>query len=133
MCSSAVLTENTDALVELKQQGATTAAVVALVHEDSKDITQSLACIQTTEGNAASTRPSTRTLPGYAMEQIITLNSRLLDGGDFRTLVPSVLSRLISPELSEEIHCTGKGRPFVFKNSRIHGFLLGKLMLLCSY
>ncbi|CAL8082540.1 unnamed protein product [Calicophoron daubneyi] len=50
-----------------------------------------------------------------------------ISGRDLRTLFRNLLSRLISPSVSEEIHCTGKGRLFVFENSRLHGFLLNQV------
>ncbi|CAL8076189.1 unnamed protein product [Calicophoron daubneyi] len=43
------------------------------------------------------------------------------------SLIRNILSRLISPAMSEEIHCGGKDKPFLFKNSRIYGFLLDQV------
>ncbi|CAL8099007.1 unnamed protein product [Calicophoron daubneyi] len=84
-----------------------------------------------------------RGIPAYTMEQMVTLNSNLqhedyyeqlkvqsdllliIPGGDARTLVRNILTKLISPAVSKKIHCGGKSKLFLFKNSRIHGFLLG--------
>ncbi|CAL8074773.1 unnamed protein product [Calicophoron daubneyi] len=121
------------------------AASVDRIAENCKHIKKSIDSLHTGERNAAITLPNCPTAPMYTMEQLVALNSKLGDerydrelvlqsdqlkiisGGDLRTLVRNLLSRLISPSVSEEIHCTGRGRSFVFKNSRLHGFLLNQV------
>ncbi|CAL8072361.1 unnamed protein product [Calicophoron daubneyi] len=115
------------------------AASVARIDENCKYIRESMDSLHTGDRNAAVTPSNCPSVPIYTMEQLIALNSNLdeemynrglseqlrnVSGGDLRTLVRNALSRLISPSVSEDIHCTGKSRPFVFKNSRLHGFVL---------
>ncbi|CAL8082535.1 unnamed protein product [Calicophoron daubneyi] len=96
-------------LTGLMQQVGGVTASVARIDENCKHIKESMDSLHTGEKNAAITLPNCPTV------------------GILRTLVRNLLSRLISPSISEEIHCTGKGRPYVFKNSRLHGFLLNQV------
>ncbi|CAL8076259.1 unnamed protein product [Calicophoron daubneyi] len=82
-------------------------------------------------------------VPAHTMEQVMALESSLSDpayyrqlsdfclqvaGVDLRAIVRNLLSRLISPAMTEDIHCIGKCRKFVFRNSMIYCFVLGKFM-----
>ncbi|CAL8100739.1 unnamed protein product [Calicophoron daubneyi] len=119
----------------------------AIAHEDCMNIKQSiegLSARTATTGDSIAICPD---VPAYNIEQVIALDSALMadtyyrqlserflnvPGGDLRTLVRNILAKLISPGLSGDIHFTGRSKQFVFKNSRLHGFLLCKSINLCS-
>ncbi|CAL8069020.1 unnamed protein product [Calicophoron daubneyi] len=127
---------------EVLSQVKRTAALVAHVSERCKNIEQLLETMCAENNKAEVSKSICANVPAHTMEQVIALDTQLqeeevyrqlsdqflgIPGGDLRTLVRNILTRLISPAISEEIHCTGKNRPFTFKNSRLHGFLLDQV------
>ncbi|CAL8068093.1 unnamed protein product [Calicophoron daubneyi] len=130
------------ALMNLTQKSRRIATVVTRVHDICKEIKRSLDTQYASTKAVREPPAAFHAVPAYTMEQVIALDSRLSDntyysqlsdyclrigGGDLRTLVRNILSRLISPAMSEDVHCTGKSRPFIFKNSRLHGFVLDQV------
>ncbi|CAL8084848.1 unnamed protein product [Calicophoron daubneyi] len=118
------------------------AALIAHIDSRCQSLQQSVDSLSAKIQTAGDSQSPSAGIPAYNMEQVINLNSNLqhpdfykhvsdicnsIPGEDLRTLIRNILSRLISPAMSEEIHCGGKDKPFLFKNSRIYGFLLDQV------
>ncbi|CAL8068944.1 unnamed protein product [Calicophoron daubneyi] len=141
--SNSISTEDLHGLlVEISKQVKRNQAMIAHIYEYCKDKEQ-LEGKTCAAKNTAGDSPATDTaVPAYTMKQVIALDRKLADrvfykqlsdqfmgipGLTLRNLVRNILSRIFSPAMCEEIHCTGKNRPYVFKNSNIYGFLLDQV------